>query len=273
MLRTSYDGLAFYRFQNLAAYPHVIQAVFSRCARVARVAGDSLGDGVAIGDDRAGVGINRGLICRSLGSLSCGLVTARQIHGSRVAVASDDDAGKVLPDTDSIVTDTPGLALLLRFADCVPVMLYDPTHRAIGLAHAGWRGTARGIVARTLGRMIEEYGTKPADIVAGIGPSIGPCCYQVGRDVAHEVETSCAGRRAVARYLPDGSVHLDLWEANRVQLLSMGVDKIELAALCTSCRVNEFFSYRVEGEAAGRFPALLGLSKDGGGASEDHNRG
>ena len=259
MLRTRQDGLSYYHFENLAQHPNVIQAIFTRHGGVSLAPIASLNVGGSVGDDPSAVVLNHRLIYEALGVAPGSVVTAHQIHGSHVAVARKEDAGRLLPNTDSIVTDVPGLVLMLRFADCVPVLLYDLIHQAIGLVHAGWRGIAQGIILQTLLRMSEVYNTRAEDIIAGIGPSIGPCCYEVGPEVVTQVGNTCGGSDGLFHKLSNGSLHLDLWESSRCQLMKEGVRRIEIAALCTSCNVDEFYSHRAEGGRTGRFPALLGL--------------
>jgi YfiH family protein len=149
---------------------------------------------------------------------------------------------------------------MLRFADCTPVWFYDPIQRAIGLAHAGWRGTVAGIVRETVAKMRTAFGCHPGDLIVGIGPAIGPCCYEVGPDVA----------RAVARSFPADAPwlleprsanrwHLNLWLANELQLQQAGVRHIHVAEICTACNTGEWFSHRAERGRTGRFGALIGM--------------
>ncbi|HER20405.1 MAG TPA: laccase domain-containing protein, partial [Chromatiales bacterium] len=159
-------------------------------------------------------------------------------------------------------------------ADCVPVSLYDPIKRVIGLAHAGWRGTAAGVAAKTVGRMMEEFDTDPTDLVAGIGPSIGPCCYEVGPEVADEFHARqplvadhvlLTGEAASAgefdHSVNEDRYHLDLWRANTLELVTAGVFEanIGVAGICTACNTGDFFSHRAEGGRTGRGGALMML--------------
>jgi len=163
-------------------------------------------------------------------------------------------------------------------ADCVPLLFYDPVTEVIGVAHAGWRGTARGIAAATVAAMGEQFGSRPADILAGLGPSIGPCCYEVSDEVKEhflgqrdfeELPTEERFRRLVAEAavfetvsLPEKeSLRLNLWETNRNQLLLAGLapEHIELPEVCTSCAKERFFSHRAEDGRTGRFPAIIAL--------------
>lgn len=268
MLRIQRNGLSYYRFENLDKYRHLIQAIFSRHGGVSYPPLSSLNVGSSVGDDALAVAENHRLIFEALNVSPSDVVTAHQVHGTHIAVARKGDGGRRFPATDAIISNIPGLVLMLRFADCVPIMLYDPTHEAIGLVHAGWRGLARGIIRQTLLQMSEVYNSRAEDIIAGIGPSIGPCCYTVGPEVATQMKFACGGSDDFIQRSSDGPLYLDLWETSRYQLMDMGVHRIEVAAICTSCRVDEFFSYRAEGEHTGRFAALLGLQpKPGVGGS------
>lgn len=179
---------------------------------------------------------------------------------------------------DALITRQRGVALAMSTADCVPLLFYDPITEAIGVAHAGWRGTARGIAAATVAAMSEQFGARPADIYAGVGPSIGPCCYEVseevrdlflGRRAFEELPTEERYRELIAASavfetveLPSReSLRLNLWETNRKQLLLAGLapEHIELPDICTSCIKERFFSHRAEAGRTGRFPAILAL--------------
>jgi YfiH family protein len=215
--------------------------------------------GHLVGDQHELVEANHDLIYQALDIPRGDVATARQVHGSRVALVGWGDRGRVIPATDALITDMQGLSLMLRFADCLPVLLYDPVRRAIGLAHAGWRGTVKGIAAKTVAAVMQAYGSQPADIVAGLGPCIGPCCYQVGSEVIEAVRANFNHWRGLLRPQRDGSLHFDLWEANRLQLAEAGVEEIDVSRICTACRTDEFFSHRAEGAQTGRFAVVLGM--------------
>jgi YfiH family protein len=158
--------------------------------------------------------------------------------------------------------------LMLRFADCVPILLLDPKRRAIGIVHAGWRGTLAKIAARTVVAMRNAYGSQPRDICAAIGPSIGPCCFEVGPEVVaaaqhafrHLSKDEMAG--LISRLQPTGQAQLDLWLANTMQLRALGVRHTELAQVCTKCQSEAYYSHRATGGRTGRFAALIGLKDD-----------
>lgn len=181
------------------------------------------------------------------------LVVSRQTHGNRVQVVTGSDRGRGLypafdgfPAIDAMVTNDCTVALGTIVADCVPVLVYDSRLHAIGLAHAGWRGTVGGIVAETVRTMADAYGTRPGDIVAGIGPSIGPCCYEVGKEVIDAWRDSAVPHLESAIVESESGYHFDLWAANRLVLIEAGVpdDQIEVSAVCVRCQHARFFSYR-----------------------------
>jgi YfiH family protein len=259
MQRCEINGLVYYRFANLASYGEVFHGVFTRLGGVSNSPYDSLNVGHFIGDDREAVEANHELICQALGISRQDIATAQQIHGDQVAPVGLDDRGRVLPATDALVTDDPGVVLMLRFADCLPILLYDPVRRAIGLIHAGWRGTIAGIAAKTVSAMMEAYGSRPADIVVGFGPCIGPCCYEVGSEVIEPLKAKFNHWQELLHPQGDGSLHFNLWEANRRQLAELGVKEIEMMPLCTACHTEEFFSYRAEGGHTGCFAVVLGM--------------
>lgn len=262
MRRVEKDGLTWYTLASYAGLP-VLHGAFTRLGGVSRAPFDSLNVGGHVGDDPAAVAANHRAIYDALGVDPARAVSARQVHGDRVARVDALDAGRTLDGTDALITDSPGLLLLLRFADCVPVWLYDPRHHAIGLTHAGWQGTVRRITAKTVRAMGEAFSTRPEELLAGLGPAIGPCCFEVGADV---IAPLCAampgqGEALLSDRRPDGKALLNLWEANALQLRGEGVTRIEVADLCTSCRVDAFFSHRREAGRTGRFAVVAGLTE------------
>lgn len=197
------------------------------------------------------------------GRLVCGCT---QVHGSSIACIDEfppDDPGvplRMCGECDALVTNLPGITLLVRVADCVPILLYDPVSRVVAAVHAGWKGTLAGIVSAAVREMMSRYGSRPSDLLAGIGPSIGPCCFEVGEDVAGRFRSGFAGAGR-CMMMNCRSITIDLPEANRLQLLGSGVlpGNIEVAGLCTSCRSDIFFSHRGEQGKTGRFGLFAGL--------------
>jgi YfiH family protein len=167
------------------------------------------------------------------------------------------------PEADVILTDNPAVTLVMRFADCVPILLYDPVRGAVGLAHAGWMGTVRGTVLAAVRAMQSSFGSSPGDIRAGIGPSIGPDHYQVGEEVAVRVRQAFGAEAPDLLALRDGACYFDLWAANLLHLRRAGVREIETAGLCTACHLEDWYSHRAEHGRTGRFGAVLALGGAG----------
>ncbi|MEW6276088.1 MAG: peptidoglycan editing factor PgeF [Bacillota bacterium] len=222
-----------------------------------------------VGDRPENVLINRLSICRALGAEPADLVAAAQVHGDGVARVTAEHRGKgaaeaesALPATDALITNEPGVFLSSYHADCVPVFLLDPVQKAIGVVHAGWKGTALKIAARTVEAMQQSFGTRPRNCLAGIGPAIGPCCYEVDEPVFSRFQYAFADCwPALFTPVALGRWYLNLWEANRRALLEAGLqeERITAANLCTSCRQDLFFSHRASGGKTGRMAALLML--------------
>jgi hypothetical protein len=185
------------------------------------------------------------------------MVRLRQVHGARVvsAMRADGGAPAGIVEADAAITDDPGLLLRVRVADCVPVFLVDPEGPVIGLVHAGWRGLAAGAIEAAL-TAFEDRGARPERIVAAIGPSIGPCCYEVGEEVV-----GALGPGAAPRPGPRGRPHVDLYAGARARLLASGVsaDRIAPRPPCTSCSRDLFHSHRGSGGLPGRNEAFLGI--------------
>ncbi len=257
------DPLALHRFEGLAGAP-LVHAITTRLGGHSAGHLASLNLGHTVGDAPEAVAHNHARLLAALDIPAERVVTAHQVHGTRVAVATPADGGRVIPQTDALITVTPGLYLMLRYADCVPVLLYDPRRGAIGLAHAGWQGTLAGTAARAAKTMIAEFGCRPEDLQAAIGPSIGPCCYEVGPEVVAAAEAAFPqAPDLLRRRRPNGHAYLDLWSANAYQLAQVGLRQIECARLCTACRTDLFYSHRAEGGRTGRFAAIIGLRPDG----------
>jgi hypothetical protein len=234
--------------------------VFTRLGGVSQPPFASLNLGRSVGDSPEAVAENYTRICHTLGIEKESLVTGYQVHSEHVAVVGPEEAGKLLPTTDGLVTNAPGVSLTLRFADCVPLLFFDPVRRVVGIAHAGWKGTVSQIGSKVIDTLRSAYGSQPSDIMACIGPSIGPCCYQVGEDVIRQVREVVPYSGDLLMPQADGSLHFDLWAANRRQLEDAGVTTIEVAGLCTSCHREEFFSHRRDEGKTGRFGASIALT-------------
>ncbi len=262
MLRRTYGDAVYYQFEALAArgVPH---GVFTRLGGYSGAPYASLNVGHTVGDDDEAVEANHRLIYGALAVEPQRVVTAHQVHGHHVAAVSGQDGGRVVPATDGLVSAEPGTMLMMRFADCLPVLLYDVRRRLAGLAHAGWRGTMEDVAGHTVRAMQAAFGCDPADLVAGLGPGIGPCCYQVGEEVIQAAAAAFPASAGLVRQQDDGTYHFDLAGANLWQLRRAGVAQCEVAPFCTACDVAEFYSHRAEAGRTGRFAALLGLTAEG----------
>lgn len=209
---------------------------------------------------------NRQRLSEALKIPLSGITTAKQVHGNRVRIVDESmkgkgarDPGDAIETTDALVTDVTGICPMILVADCVPILLYDPKKKVVGAVHAGWKGTLGFIAKKTVEVFQERFGSTPEDIAAGIGPSIGPCCFQVGPEVVLEAKDVFGAHGGfVKNRAADGSGYLDLWKANEEQLLQAGLRQknVEVAGVCTCCdRSRLYFSHRGEKGKAGRFGA------------------
>jgi YfiH family protein len=261
--RTS-DSIHYFFFESFDA-AGVTHGVITRRGGVSLQPWDSLNVGATVGDDLAHVQENRRRTFQAFGRPLDTLFDVWQVHSADV-VCSDAPRPPEQEHAraDAILTDRPGVTLFMRFADCVPVLLYDPARKAAGLVHAGWQGTVRGTLTAAVEAMQAQYGSRPEDLLSGIGPSIGAHHYEVGPEVAEQVQAAF-GADASALMQPSpgangsGRVLLDLWSANRVLLERLGVRRIEVAGVCTACHVQDWYSHRAEKGRTGRFGALIAV--------------
>jgi len=265
--RHDHGQLPYLTFSNLEAYPGLLHAVFTRIGGVSAPPYATLNQSYAVGDRPECVIANRELACAQLGLGMESLTSTYQAHGLDIRQVRRGDRGtgayptKGLPRADALITDEPEVPLLMRFADCTPIILYDPVHHAVGLAHAGWKGTVGKIAQRTVEAMQGAFDSDPETMVAALGPGIGPCCYVVRDDVASLAKAAFTSWREVLVSLGDGLWRFDLYRANWAALASAGVPpaNVELAEYCTSCRTDLFFSHRAENGRTGRFGVIVGL--------------
>jgi polyphenol oxidase len=254
------SGPVYYQFEQWSNSKAFTHAVFTRHGGVSRADWSSLNIGGTVGDDPQAVERNLQLSYAALELDAAKACNVWQVHSADSVVANGPMPGRRwLARADSMVTNRHDIPLLMRFADCVPVLFYDPRQHAIGIAHAGWRGTVAQVVVNTLYAMRDAFGTYPADVQAAIGPSIGPDHYQVGPEVVAAVQRSFGTLEGLIRYASDGSAYLNLWEANRLALERAGVQQIEVAGLCTASNVTDFYSHRAEHGKTGRFGAVIAL--------------
>lgn len=247
--------LPFFRFETLL----VDHALFTRQGGVSLTPFESLNLSVSVADEKDNVYANRRRAYGLFGRDTHSVVHAHLVHGNRVARVSSADNGTWISEVDGIMSDEPGCALTMNFADCSPILLYDPQHGAIGLGHAGWQGAVKDLAGALVRGMGQTFGSTPAGIIAAVGPSIGRCCYEVGEPVISAVQGAFADWDSL--FVP-GRVtrpHFDLPEANRRNLERAGVGQIEMADCCTACHTSLFFSHRAEKGRTGRFGVVMVL--------------
>jgi YfiH family protein len=288
------DGLTLLVSPTLTRVPWMIHGFSTRSGGASKLDGKQrvLNLGFTEWDKREAVEANRKSFLKALGAPKMTLVTLKQVHSDAIHVITAAPAAPL--SGDALITRTPGLLLAVQTADCVPILLADTRNCVVAAVHAGWRGTLARIVAKAVGRMQMEFGTKPADVVAAIGPSIGRCSFEVGPEVARAFAGQFANARdwfdvprELASGMPEGeivsgespnplkwlsmmppghdppppTVQLDLIAANRWQLMDAGVrDKnISASGLCTVCRNDLLFSHRREQGRTGRMLAAIGI--------------
>ncbi len=223
---------------------------------------DSLNMGGGSGDNPGNVRKNRALITAALGMPGAEIKTVPQVHGDGIYVLRGPDAARPDKGHDAIMTDLKRVPIGVLTADCVPILLYDPKRAAIAAVHAGWAGTVKGIAGKAVSEMGDHFGSRPENLLASIGPSIGPCCYEIDSKVLEPLNESMPGMAAqfITNSRP-GHWYLDLWKVNRRILENAGVrlDRINVFGTCTACNPEKFYSHRKSGGRAGRMMALAVL--------------
>jgi polyphenol oxidase len=287
-------GITLLRASHLTRFRWLVHGFSTRPGGFSRAYGKGdLNLGFTKDDSRSAVERNRELFLRKLGAVTrsrkgqtlCPLVTLRQIHSDIIHLI---ESVPVEPLTgDGMITGTPGLLLAIQTADCLPVIVVDPKHRAVGVFHAGWRGTVQRIVEKGVGEMIRCFGSLPRDLKAAIGPGVHGCCYEVGEEVRTKFETQFSYADRLFREVKESDpvrekypllflsarapghgelppkIFLDLVDANRQQLLAAGLAKKNVWStdLCTNCHPELLFSYRAEKGKTGRLMGVVGVRK------------
>jgi hypothetical protein len=256
------DGIKYLTFEIFPS--EVVHGIFTRQGGVSSSPWDSLNVGGTVGDKTELVRENRYRSFAALGRSCQSIFDVWQVHSADIVVANashDHLQSPPVLKADGMVTDNPSVSLFMRFADCTPVMLYDPRHKVIGIVHAGWLGTVRRVVEQAVKTMRGVYGSRPVDILAGIGPAIGPDHYEIGADVIEQINYSF-GRAATGLFCErNGKYYFDLWKANKLTLNQAGVEQVEVAGLCTACHPEDWYSHRAQKGKTGRFGALIGISE------------
>jgi YfiH family protein len=255
-----HGDLPYFRFTLFPEDGVQSHAVFTRHGGVSPAPFASLNLSVSVADSRDNVYANRsrayGLYGRDTGSV----VHAHLVHGADVARVTRADDGTWRAHFDGLITDDPGCALTMNYADCTPIFVYDPVRRAIGLGHSGWQGAVKNLPGALVRAMQEAFGSRPGDLLATLGPSIGPCCYEVGEPVVSQVRARFGDADALLQNNGGPRPHFDLPGANRQRLADAGVREIATSGLCTACRTDLFFSHRAEQGTTGRFGVMFMLS-------------
>lgn len=252
------DDVRYFTF-DLLDEAGVTHAVFTRQGGVSPEPWSSLNVGGLRGDDPARVLENRVRSFRTLNREPDSVYDVWQVHSTDVICTTAPRPPHPHLQADAILTDTPRVTLFMRFGDCVPILLFDPVRKVVGLAHAGWIGTVNGMAGAVVDRMRQAFSSDPQNLLAVIGPSIGAHHYEVGPEVVDHVRAffSCEADDLLPK--EDERVHFDLWAANRLLLEKAGVHQIEVAGLCTACNPGDWYSHRGEGGITGRFGALIAL--------------
>jgi len=237
----------------------IVHGIFTRLGGISPTPWKSLNIGGTVGDAPSRVQENRRRLFAALGRSPESLYDVWQVHSARYVVAQGPHDGAPLVRADILLTRQPSVTLLMRFADCVPILLFDPRKHAAGLAHAGWLGTVRKTAAAAVRAMRKEFGSSPDDLIACLGPSIGPDHYEIGTDVLEAFEGSFGPQAEDCVIRRGERVFLDLWRASRLLLEAEGVRQIEVAGICTACAVEDWYSHRAENGRTGRFGALIAL--------------
>jgi YfiH family protein len=274
------------RAKNLGKFPWLIHGFSTRTGGFSRAyGGGALNLGFTKDDSKAAIERNRAAFVRELGATSklWPLVTLRQVHSDIIRFVDAPPKPQLVGD--GLITATPGILLAIQTADCLPIILVDPKRRAVGVFHAGWRGTVKRIIEKGVGEMRLQFASRPSDLKAAIGPGVHGCCYQVGEEVRQQFESQFAYAAKLFREVEESDpvrekypmlfltarppghgalpkkIFLDLVEANRQQLLAAGVPakSIEASPLCTSCRTDLLFSYRAEKGRTGRMMGVVGM--------------
>lgn len=269
MIRHNYqqpeEALVYYTYEHFSSFPHVACLTSTRLGGVSQGYLRSLNLSFRVGDEEEAVLTNKDRFYRLLDIDAESVAQAQLVHGAHVEIVRDyapRDARYKFLSTDGLVTNLINRPLFIPVADCLAIAYVDPKHHAIGLAHAGWKGAVARIPEEMVKVMHTTYGTDPADLLVGISPGLGPCCYEVQQDlVAIFTETFPDQAHRFFAAQANGSIHLDMWTAVSWQLQQVGVrtEHIELANICTACCTDEFYSHRAEKGKTGRFASIIVL--------------
>lgn len=262
------NGLIHFTADSLDDAGGAVHGFSTRVGGVSQGDFDSLNLGVNRGDDLEHVKENYRRFCGAVGANMEKMAFSHQVHKDAIRVVTSADMGKGLYrdrdyDADALVTDIPGLPLVIFTADCIPVLLYDPVRRVVGAAHAGWRSTVLGIAGKTAQLMQSHYGCRPGDLLAAIGPGISKECFETREDVPNAMlEAIGPGAFPYLESLPSGSFRVDLKGLNALSLERAGLapEHVSVSGLCTACHPDLFWSHRLTGDQRGSLAALIQLT-------------
>jgi YfiH family protein len=262
MITQEKNSLRFYQFECFDPQA-VEQAIFTRQGGVSLGTYASLNLGGTCGDDPVAVRRNHELVFDAIERPFESRLDVWQVHGKHIMISeSPRPVQQKHQPADGVFTSNPEVTLMMRFADCVPLVFHDPVKKVVGIVHGGWQGTMLKIAQEAVTRINEHYGSDPADLVVGIGPSICGKCYEVGEEVRKQFLRSW-GEVANNFFEPHNQRYLlDLWAANEWVLRQAGVTNIERSNLCTAEHLDEWYSYRKEKGATGRFGVVIALKRD-----------
>lgn len=264
-------GVTYLTWPEFEKIPGFVHGFSTRLGGVSEGIYSSMNLSFTRGDKEEAVRENYNRISAALGFSPEDIVTSDQTHTANVRVITAEDRGNGITkprpytDVDGMITNVPGLVLATFYADCVPLYFADPVHKAVGLSHSGWRGTAAGIGAVTVKELQKHYGTRPEDIYAAVGPSICQDCYEVSEDVILEFQKTFSRElwKDIFYRKENGKYQLNLWEANRQILLGAGVlpEHISMPNLCTCCNPEFLYSHRASQGKRGNLGAFLGIKR------------
>lgn len=256
MILKNREGLEFFTFSKFNQFNEIRHGIFTRNNGFSDGDFRSLNMGISTGDDKRSVGKNRNAVIRCMNARH--LEFTNQVHKTRILVFSKNNKKYVLPpnapvdSADAIITNVSGQFLAIQLADCQGILLYDPKNKVAANIHSGWRGSVQNIISTCVASMQSEFGCEPENIVAGISPSLGPCCAEF---IHYRKEIPKAYWR-----FKDTCDHFDFWKISRYQLLNSGLlpQHIEISNICTKCNSHLFFSFRKK-HRTGRFVSVIGL--------------
>ncbi|MBA4313234.1 MAG: peptidoglycan editing factor PgeF [Chlorobiaceae bacterium] len=259
MRKIESNGLVSYEFET-DGFNSCLHGFFTRHGGVSPTPWKSLNQGGTVGDRRENVIANRKRIFDTLNRPVESIFDVWQVHGT-ASVCTSKPRSLEAPHqrADAIFTDNPEITLFMRFADCVPILLFDPVRKVAGIIHAGWKGTVNNIIREAITCIKHTYGVDNENIIAGIGPSIGPDHYEVGNEVRRQIQFSFGNYSDNLLNTENNKTFFDLWRANEYLLKKQGIRAIESARICTACNTDDWYSHRAEKGATGRFGAFIAI--------------